>query len=199
MKNIGRSLIAALAAFAIFGSARLSATPITLGASELLGSIKPGTPANSANATAQVLFLVNAYNLGTPNATDLGDNPADPQQEDYILYRPTAAPNQLNNNLSSAGQVVTSNPVVDLGGTTYQYILFFQASDAWVYYIGNIAGSNSITWGGDPYSTDSNVDGSQISHYELFNGTSVPDGGSTIAMLGGVLLGLAVIRRRFAR
>lgn len=195
MKTRILSLVALLAFSSVV---QLSATPIILGADELLGTIFPGTPANETNAAAQVLFLVNAYNLGTADGTNLGNNPADPQSEVYKLYRPSAAPASLAAP-SSDGKVDTTNPVVSLGGMTYQYVLFFQASNAWVYYIGNIAGSNSIKWGGDPGPNPAtNMNGSQISHYVLFNGTTnVPDGGATILLLGLGLLSLTLATRRF--
>lgn len=199
-------LTAAIALFAGACLAPLSAATITLTVDDLLGTIYPGTPANEANATAQVKFLVDAYNFPKAHGTVLGDNSADGQNEVYTLYRPTDAPGTLAAPVSF-GKVNTSNPVVDLGGFNYEYILYFQASNAWVYYIGDIGGSNSINWGGNPLTNPdaSNENGSKISHYVLFNGrpdvvidphNNVPDGGTTILLVGAGLLLTAVAARR---
>lgn len=207
MKTPALRLAAVLALFACSGMARLTAATITLDADDLLGTIFPGTPASETNSTEQVRFLVNAYNLGTADGTVLGNNPADPQPEVYTLYRPDGAPSTFAAPVS-AGKVDTSNPVVDLNGWTYQFILFFQASNAWVYYIGDIAGSNSINWGGNPLGPKTgSLDGSQISHYVLFNGVqpppppppppAVPDGGTTVLLVGlGLLVTVLTSRRK---
>ena len=56
---------------------------------------------------------------------------------------------------------------------------------------------------GDPgpgvtYYTASNpIDGQGLSGYMLFNPTSVPDGGMTLTLLGGALVGIGAIRRKF--
>lgn len=202
MKKSHHRLLPLLAGLAIFASSQLSAAPVILGSDELLGTIFPATPASETNAKEQVRFLVNAYNLGTASGTNLGGNPADPQAETYTLYRPTAAPSTLA--LPVVGDKVdtgSANPEIDLGGITYQYALFFQASHAWVYYIGNISGFNSIKWGGDT-TTDpvpSNWNGTGLSHYVLFDGTPtrVPDGAATLLLLGlGLSLTAAAYRRK---
>ena len=196
--------VCALFACACFGS--LSAATITLNADDLLGTVSPSNPNNDLNHTAQVTFFVNAYNLGTADGTNLGDNAADSGAEIYTLYRPDGAPAVLAAPVISGSSVVTSNPVVNLGGFTYQYILFKQNTDAWVYYIGDIAGSNSINWGGNPLTDPDapNEDGSEISHYVLFNQSAptpgqqnfIPDGGTTILLVGLGLLATAFSARR---
>ncbi len=202
MKKSTNHLLSLFASLSLFMCGQLSASPIVLGGDELLGTIFPATPASSNNATEQVRFLVHHYNLGATDGTNLGNNPADPQSEVYTLYRPTAAPGTLDFPVHET-KVDTSNPVIDLGGITYQYVLFFQASNAWVYYIGNISGFNSIKWGGHPIpDPPSNWNGSTISHYSLFNGTTttqVPDGAATLALLGlGLSLTAVAYRRKSA-
>lgn len=205
MKKLFLKLLPGFAGLALIAVTRVSASTITLTANELLGTITPGTPASENNATEQVRFLVAAYNTGTSSGTYLGDNLADSRPEVYTLYRPVAAPTVLSAP-DSEGKIESSDPVISLGGYSYQYVLYFQANSAWVYYIGNIAGSNSINWGGNPVANPaSNENGSQISHYVLFNqgpSTSVPDTGSTAWLigLGFVLLGFGggAFRKRFA-
>lgn len=201
MNKLTNRFLAAFVAVALLASvSKLTAATIVLGQNELLGTIFPGTPANANNATEQVRFLVSKYNLGIANNTVLGNNPADPQFEVYTLYRPTMAPSTLTAPVHET-KVNTSNPVVNLNGMTYQYVLFFQASNAWVYYIGHISGFNSIRWGGDTTTSPvpSNWNGSQISHYSLFNGTPttrVPENSTTLVLVGLSLTVLGLVARR---
>jgi hypothetical protein len=57
---------------------------------------------------------------------------------------------------------------------------------------------------GDPgqgvtyYTADNSVDGNGLSGYMLYNPTSVPDGGMTLMLLGGALVGLGALRRKFS-
>lgn len=64
-------------------------------------------------------------------------------------------------------------------------------------------------WNADPANTDNvlpqhpwSIFGTQdgqfaITHYNAYTVTNVPDGGLTLALLGGALLGLGALRRRF--
>jgi hypothetical protein len=202
-QSILRLTIAALLASASVAS--LSAATITLNADDLLGWVSPSNPNTPENHTEQTNFFIEAYNLGTADGTNLGNNVDDPQSETNWFYRPDGAPANLAAAVISGTSVNTSNPVVDLGGFTYQYILFKQNTDAWVYYIGDIAGTNSINWGGNPLTNPdaSNENGSQISHYVLFNKSaptptqhSVPDGGTTVLLVGAGLLLTAFAARQ---
>lgn len=185
--------------------ARLPAATITLDVSDLLGWVDPSNPNDAVTHTAQVKFFVDAYNLGTAEGTNLGDNPNDgnPPEVNW-LYRPDSAPISLATPLLGT-KVETSNPVVDLGGFTYEYILFKQNTSAWIYYIGDIAGTNSINWGGNPLTSPdkSNENGSEISHYMLFNKNvtptqhRVPEGGTTVLLVGaGLLLTALTVRAK---
>jgi hypothetical protein len=209
MKPSTHKIAAVLALLTCACFVRLSAAPIVLGADDLLGTVFKGTPADPVNALRQVNYLVSQYNLGVADGTSLGDLLADPQTENYTLYRPDNAPASPTPGLALAvaASAVTPadnlNPVIHLGGFTYQYALFFQANKVWVYYIGDISGSNSIKWGGHPFQDQyagPNTNGTGLSHYYLFNPSEevreVPDNGTAIALLGAGLLVVAIIRRR---
>ena len=189
-----------------------SAYAVTIGANELLGTIVPGTPANEVNAMIQVNGLlegwallgpdVRGYNDGAPTGSVLGNNPSDPQSEVYtlkfsattVIPGPTAP---LATSFSPA--VVTSNPTFNLGASTYTWVLAKWSNNTAVYYIGNLAAGTDVTLtkGGTGFSTS----GAGLSHYVLFNRqtTSVPDGGSTAALLGSVLVAFGMLRRRFGQ
>ena len=170
----------------------------TIATKELLGTIVPGTPANEANEAEMVRFLL--ANLATHGAAvsysgagiNLLDNPADPISETYTLWKPA----DLGSGFSTAtptygAQVITSNTTLNLGSFTYDYILAKFGQDSEVFYIGNLSGTITIP---DVVNTNG------LSHYLLFNqhGASVPDGGLTVGLLGLAMIGLAVIRHRFA-
>ena len=65
-----------------------------------------------------------------------------------------------------------------------------------VWYIGNLAPTDTVTL---PSKFSSTVRGGGLSHYTLYNAptTTVPDGGTTAALLGLSIVGLGMIRRRF--
>ena len=88
-------------------------------------------------------------------------------------------------------EVKTDNPAsgsVDVTG--YQYLLAKYGAGATgdqfsaVWYVGNLSGVQTV-----PFQA--------LSHYTLFNpGTTVPDGGATLGLLGLGMLGLGYLRRR---
>jgi hypothetical protein len=188
-----------------------SAYAVTIGANELLGTIVPGTPANEANAMTQVNGLlegwallgpdVRGYNDGAASGSVLGNNPNDPQSEVYTLkFSATTVipkPTALLATSYSPG-VSTSNPTFNLGAATYSWVLAKWSNNSAVYYIGNLAAGTEVTLtkGGTGFSSSAG-----LSHYVLFNRstTSVPDGGSTAALLGSVLLAFGMLRRRFGQ
>lgn len=194
MKQLSLRFAAVLALLVC--ASRLSADPIIfeLDGGELLGTIDHATPANATNAAAQVNYLVSYYNVPTPNNTVLPDN-------DYTLFRPAGAPAMLASvtlATTFAGPNVGGvNPAsINLGGFKYDYALFFQASDAWVYYIGNISPNDAIHWSGSASNPG-------LSHYYLFNRSEptptqhrVPDGGTTVLLVGAGLLLTAFAARR---
>ena len=189
-----------------------SAYAVTIGANELLGTVVPGVPANEDNAAVQVNGLlegwdppgpgvVSGYNDGAARGSVLGNNPSDPNSEIYTLKYsvstviPFPAPMATSYNPA----VITSNPTFNLGAATYDWVLAKWGPDSAVYYIGNLAANTQVTLslGGTGFATQ----GHGLSHYVLFNGktTSIPDGGSTAALLGSVLVAFGMLRRRFGQ
>ena len=161
----------------------------------LLGTIVPGTPANPANETEMVRFLVAALNTGTSGAVaypgtevNLGNNPDDPQTETYTLWAPAGLGLPAPLPAAAGVQTVTSNTTIDLGALQYDYIVAKFGQDAEAFWIGGLTGELTIP----------NLTGNQnaLSGYTLINGrTSVPDGGATVALMGIALGGLSLGRR----
>jgi hypothetical protein len=186
---------------------------VTIGANELLGVIVPGTPANGGNEQIMVNGLLEGwavpgpdvlgYKDGARTGSFLGNNPNDPQYEGYtlkfsastVLPSPGSAPLATSN----SGNVETSTPTFNLGAYTYDWVLAKWGQSVAVYYIGNLTAGTQVTLslGGTGFSTY----GHGLSHYVLFNQktSTVPDGGSTAALLGSVLVAFGMLRRRFGQ
>jgi len=177
-----------------------SSFAVTINSNNLLGTIVPGTPANPANETEMVRFLVASLNAAVgPVPTypaagiNLGDNPADSQTEVYTMWKPASLSTPAPLPTATGVQTVTSNTTLNLGAFQYDYILAKFGQDAAAFYIGNLSGEITIP----------NLTGNQngLSGYTLINPRNpdrpgVPDGGSTIALLGAGLALLALARRK---
>jgi hypothetical protein len=133
------------------------------------------------------------YNDGAPSDSNLGDNPADPKYEKYILKYTTStlipkpAPLARENDWYKNE---TSDPVIDLGNYKYDWVLAKWGKDVEVYYIGDLTGVIELT------RVNFEAKGHGLSHYTLFNRTAVPETGATVALLGLGLLGLWTFARR---
>lgn len=182
------------------GALASNASAVTINTNQVLGRIIPGTPANPANETEMVRFLVAALNTGSSGAVaysgagvNLGNNPADGGPEVYTLWDPvgvTAGSAPLP--LATGTQTVTSNVNINLGAFVYDWILAKFGQDSVVFYIGNLSGAITIP----------NLTGNRngLSGYLLVNKRdlpqgNVPDGGATVALLGLSLAGMAMVRR----
>lgn len=181
-----------------FNSAQ--AIPTVIGPNRVLGIISPSEPANPDNERIMVNGLLEGwgsvlgYNDGAASGTVLGDNPTDSQDEIYTLKftnptqipAPPYAPLVRDNDWY---KVETSNPIIDLGGLRYDWVLAKWGKNAEVYYIGDLTGVIELS--------RVNFSKGGLSHYTLFNRTAVPDAGSTVTLLGLGLLGLGWwVRRR---
>jgi hypothetical protein len=196
--------------FAVALMAPQSANALTIGADQLLGIIVPGVPSNATNQAVMVNGLLEGwvsgatdklgFNDGAPSGTVLGNNPFDPQSEAYTLkfsantFIPKPGPLATTNNPN----VSTNNPTFNLGGFTYDWVAAKWGHDVAVYYIGNLDPWIEVTLslGGTGFSAQ----GHGLSNYTLFNGREVPvpDGGTTLTLLGCALLGLGALCRRFS-
>lgn len=169
------------------------AIPTLIGADRVLGIVQPSEPANPQNEQIMVNGLLEGwgstpgYNDGAASGTVLGDNPVDPKGETYTLKftgstlipAPPNAPLVRDNDWY---KVETSNPIIDLGGFRYEWVLAKWGKNAEIYYIGDLSGVIELT--------RVNLSKGGLSHYTLFNRTAVPDAGSTVTLLGLGLLGL---------
>jgi len=84
--------------------------------------------------------------------------------------------------------------VSSINATGYQYVLAKYGG-------GQVAGYSLVWFNIAGFSGDvapqANYDDNGLSHITLFNRVSVPDGGMTLMLLGGALVGIGALRRRF--
>lgn len=152
----------------------------------VVGTIEAGTQNSSiANEVQWANFLLD---MGADEfQTTDGNNPPDGKTENY-----QTSLTDYNGFLTGGTQVQNST---DVSG--YEWVLAKYDGPLAGYVLFNVPGLGGTTipqlshsiWGG-PGQYD-------LSHFTGFGSTSVPDGGATLMLLGGALVGLETLRRRF--
>lgn len=172
-----------LLAVSCLAATRVSAIVLDFNVSGV-GTYAPASAANNdTDATAAVNALVNWYNGGAnPNGGAIV----------YTLDAGSGIPGTLPTPVLFAVRNETA-PFSDATVPPYTYILGKYGNVAVVFYIGNLAPGS--------YSLPGTFNGNSLSHELFFTspGTSVPDSGMTMALLGCTLLGLEFLRRKFRR
>lgn len=147
-----------------------------------IGSYAPASAANNdAEVTVAVNALINWFN-GGPNPSGGGIT--------YTLTPGSGLPPPALPTPAVFGFKDDAAPFVDITLPGYTYLLAKYGNVAYVFYLGNLApGSYSLPAVGP--------NGLGLSHEVAFTTqTTVPDGGTTMALLGLGLLALEVLRRR---
>jgi hypothetical protein len=166
----------------------------SLTASHVIGFVQPATPADPVDETARLQYFIDVNNLGGAVA---------PDGNSYTLVFGASVPTTLPSPASFGTKISPVSPAVVLPlpvtiSTPYTYLMAKFGPDAVYYYLGGQTGSLEALF--IPAGLGTNGNG--LSHISLFNltggGTGVPDGGSTAALLGGVVSCLVFLRRRFA-
>jgi len=192
--RVKQTLIAAIVGTAVCIST--SATTITT-ADYGIGTIVPGTPASPTDELCYVQTAVGIWDGTTAAGTYSGNTytllsgglvPAS-------LGAPTVVPSNESNFNGSGNTAVLS-----LGAGGYEYLLTRWGGGDILYYVEGMSGN--ITVENDMISPGQTQTG--LSHFALFGDEnnpppSVPDAGSTLAMLGSALLALGAFTRKFAR
>jgi hypothetical protein len=160
-------------------STSVSAIPLTIGDAYYVGRINDGIPSAE---TKEIGYVNTLITLAAGQAeTDIGT-------ETYDRLGSTLTSLPLATSYSPHGGVY-----VDINVATYAYILGkYDQNDAGSY-VWYISGLNYVSL---PLYAPS---GHEVSHYTLFtNGDfQTPDGGMTLMLLGGALVGLGALRRKF--
>jgi hypothetical protein len=192
----------------VLGCALLSAPAYALSLTSpgVVGAIDTGTqssnPTNEAAWASYLLFLganadVTTDAPGSAPAPVCATCPND-SSSDTERYR-TSSTDYAFEVLSGGVQTQTSGGAnIDLSGSTAKYVLAKYDGQNAGYVLFAVAGlaGGSLPGLSDSLWTNIQGNGYAISHYTLFgNGTNVPDGGTTLTLLGLALAGLGAIRR----
>jgi hypothetical protein len=180
--------------------ASLAGSAIALPSALELGAVLPGSPADPTDETARLTTLVDGYNSGLSGI--LSNSFTGDSDHLYVLAPAAGMPAEpLPSVGTDNGQVGNGNGpqtglTVNLGaGGGYDYVLVKWGDIDEFYYIGGMTGAIVI---------NNNVDGNGESHYDLFSApagsnNSVPDNGTTVALLGLAMTGLFVTTHVFRR
>jgi len=158
-----------------------------------------------------------AYNSSDPHflgKIDTGDTPNPTNEAQYIncllgyptgcpsgqTYEPTALATTALPQAMATGASRTDTPGglpytgIDVTGWTYIYAKYDGPNSfAAVWYVLGLNDTVTVPQFGSIGPPAQYA----MSHYTLYNPTSVPDGGVTLMLLGGVLVGLETLRRKF--
>jgi VPDSG-CTERM motif len=184
MKNKRTILSSVLCAVALALGSTAYATDLNFGDSRDLGLIVSGEPANPPNEEIYINTLI---------AQPLNSGPTTIDGHDYTR---TSASCGTCPAAVFATKDESGGNIVDLGsGFTYllgKYDGPNGGDEVW--YVGGLTGTITIPLNG-PAGLNFG-----LSHWSLFTpGTSTPDGGTTAALLGLALTGLAGLRAKFGR
>ena len=176
MTILGKYLAAMTMAVAVWVGLPTIARALTIGDAQELGFVNFGIPSGDADRTLYVNHLI-GMSLG---ATDLADGQTYTRSNNVFSPLPTAV-------FSLNGTSTT----IDLGTGLYTYLFAKYdgpnyGSEVW--YVGNLSGIITIPATGGQYG---------LSGWTLFDptGTTVPDGGTTVMLLGAALGTLGMARR----
>ena len=181
MKKVLLSLVAIAA---LVGSA-VNAEALGVGDSDYIGSIDPATPASAFGEVTLINHLLDAP-AGSSQVTGLSS----PFHDPVDLFRTGNDCGGTCPDATEAGEDQGNSPSgsVDVTGWTYLLAKYGQVAHVW--YVGGTSGFVDVPL---------DATGGGQSHYSLYNPgtTTVPEGGSTLMLLGAGLAAVGALRRRF--
>jgi hypothetical protein len=170
MKPLSKLLIL-LAAVAMLAFSHNSSA-LTVGDNKFLGQLIPGTDGN-AERTAYVNYMI-------------GMNPGLGLFMGQVFNRSTNNFGALPTAVFALNGTGTN---ISLGTGLYSYLLARYSGVSYVWYVGNLSGNVQIP----PFT----ITGGLLMGWTLFGagGQGVPDGGTTVMLLGAALCALGIARR----
>ena len=181
-----RLVLAALLTVGMGLASQAGAVSLDTSGSEFLGLVDPGTPANTSDETHYINFLIAL----TPGDTDFEDT-SPPPGETRFYDRSSNTPAGCCPTAVDTGAVQTDtsdNTGIDVTGFTY--LLGKYGPQDLIWYVGNLSGEVDI-----PDKFNQGEGGGGLSHFALFNPTSVPEPG-TLVLMGSALVALGLWRRK---
>lgn len=162
------------------------ANPLTINSPGVVGTVEPGTQnASVANEVEWANYL-----LGMTKSSSItidGNTPPDGDTENYA----TSA-TEYDGTLTGGIQIDST----DVSGYMYVMAKYDGQNAGYVlFYVPGLEVPNTIPQ--HAYSIWGTETQYALSHFTGFGSTSVPDGGMTLMLLGGALIGLEGLRRKF--
>jgi hypothetical protein len=161
-----------------------SATALTFNDVHVVGTITPGSPADPSDVAPYINFMIGL----TPGTSGTFHNPPHTQSITRSTNLFASLPNAL-----VPGAVSGTGTTINLGAGVFSYLFAKydgQRDISQVWYVGNLSGIVTIPQLGPL--------GHGLSGWILFppgGGGQVPDGGTTVMLLGAALGALGVARR----
>jgi VPDSG-CTERM motif len=190
-----KRLVTVAAALAFACSLSSNAYALAITDSGVVGTVEAGT--QSSNTTNEAAWANYLLSLGA-NQTTTADAPGDTNSatENY-----QTGPTDYNGTVSGGVQGATGDYTVS---GNYDYVLVKYDGQNAGYVLFNMADWGSSTLPQYSYTIwGANDEQYQISHYTGFCSTgtcsSVPDGGSTVALLGSALFAFGMLARRLRK
>jgi hypothetical protein len=188
MKNPIKLAILCTAVCAAMLAFTHNASALTIGDGQTLGYVFYGIPSGDVDRTLYVNDLVNFYNSGCASGTDCGT--LNGQTYHMVNGSPTFGAT-LGPAVFGENGLGTQTSINLGGGGVFQYLFAKydgpnQGSVVW--FVGNLTGTITIP---------DNWNGYGLSGWTLFTGPggSIPDGGTTVMLLGAALGALGMVRR----
>ena len=179
-----KTLIFAIAMALVLGFSATSANAaaFTIGDAYYLGSIDPGSPASEADEAGYINHLIGMT------------APSGPTVFEGHSYVRSALGGAFPDAVEAGSSRDFEAPFGPVNVEGWTYLLGKYGNVDYVWYVAGQTGE----WGLPANDAVPGAGGGQgMSHYTLFNPTSVPDGGMTLILLGGALVGLEALRRKF--
>lgn len=166
---------------------------LTIDQTYLIGHVEPGSPSGVAIEEARLEYFIDRHNGLTPAAPDGNTYTLDFGSSVFPPLPPLPA-----HDGSSTGQIGAAATSLSIDVTGWEYLMVKWANDSYYYYVGGLTGTHTVV---NDVVFNSRGRAQNASHYRFFTKTQthgVPDGGSTLLLLGSVLTGIAFLRRMVA-
>jgi len=189
---MNKAVLRILAAICLLGLvSQVSAIPLTFNDVYGLGTVVSGEPASPVNEIGYINTLIDQA-LGSGPTSIAGH-----------LYTRTS------NDFGPLPDAMDDNSVRDESGgstgidvTGYQYLLGkYDGPNGgdFIWYVGDLSGEVDIPQTSSPWRVNRPGNGFGLSHWSLYNPTSVPDGSTTLVLLGAALSSLWLVRQKLGR
>ena len=170
-----------------------NASALNFTSSEVVGTTNPGNPPTNINVADWINFM-RGLGLGQSGTFHPGQNDEQSITRSNNVFANLPVANAATALRNDSPVNVNGNVVINLGPTVGTYSYLFAKYDgqndtSFVWYVGNLSGVITIPFVGPA--------GHNISGYILFGATpgGVPDGGTTVMLLGAALGALGMARR----